>query len=126
MKKRCYAINTPGYELWGGRGIKVCDSWRYNFERFLDDMGKCPDGYSLDRIDVNGHYEPSNCRWASASVQANNARSNVFVEYDGKSQTLAQWSVELGINYPALYRRIVLMGERPPLAFRKRYVRAEA
>lgn len=75
MKVRCYNKNFPKYPIYGGRGIRVCERWKNNFEAFLDDMGERPDSsYSLDRINVNGNYEPTNCRWASKTIQARNQR----------------------------------------------------
>ncbi len=73
MRRRCEDPNHPRYPDWGGRGIKVCDRWQI-FENFLADMGDCPPGMSLDRIDVNGDYEPSNCRYATFSEQSLNQR----------------------------------------------------
>jgi hypothetical protein len=73
MKSRCKNPKATGYKYYGGRGISVCDRW-LNFENFLDDMGKRPEGKSIDRIDVNGNYEPSNCRWADAQLQNKNKR----------------------------------------------------
>lgn len=75
MKYRCYNKNCPQYEHYGARGITVCDRWLNSFDDFYDDMGKKPDkSMSLDRIDVNGNYEPSNCRWATSQQQSRNKR----------------------------------------------------
>jgi hypothetical protein len=74
MNQRTADPNYHGFEYWGGRGIKVCDRWRNSFAAFHEDMGDPPAGLSLDRKDVNGHYEKSNCRWASASEQISNRR----------------------------------------------------
>lgn len=89
MKQRCTNPKRAGYKYYGGRGIKVCDSWMKSFKNFLDDMGKRPDkGFSIDRIDPNGNYEPSNCRWVTNVIQATNKRkirskNGRFVTSDG-------------------------------------------
>lgn len=110
MLNRCYNKNNYTFEHYGGRGITVCDEWmgEYGFKNFYE--WSLENGYeptlTIDRIDVNGNYEPNNCRWADAKTQANNKRNNINITYNGKSQTLAQWSKELEINFYTLYARI--------------------
>jgi len=94
MKVRCEWPDHPAWEHYGGRGIKVCDRWRESFADFLADMGKNPGrGYSLDRIDVNGNYEPSNCRWATATTQARNKRTSKLEPHEYEQ---IKWLVSLG------------------------------
>jgi hypothetical protein len=104
---RCYRPKTGGYERYGGRGIKVCDRWRHSFENFLADMGTKPSkDHSIDRIDVNGDYEPGNCRWATRAEQDLNRRNTLFVTAMGETLPLKVWSERTGIPYDAMWSRI--------------------
>lgn len=88
MIARCHIESATGYEYYGGRGISVCDRWRNDFSTFVSDMGESPSAaHSIDRIDVNGNYEPANCRWANASLQQHNKRkrSGTTSKYVGVS-----------------------------------------
>lgn len=108
MKNRCYNKNDPHYERWGGRGITVCKEWKNNFKSFYD--WAVANGYrkglTLDRIDNNGNYEPSNCRWSTIKEQNRNKRNVKFIEYNGKSQLLEEWANELCINPKTLWMRL--------------------
>ena len=108
MIQRCCNPKEKAFENYGGRGISVCKEWRNGFEVFKE--WAVANGYSdnltIDRIDNDGDYEPKNCRWATTEVQANNKRSNRFIAYNGKTQTIKQWADELGINYYTLQSRI--------------------
>ena len=74
MKMRCYNEKSSGYKYYGGRGIQICDRWLESYENFLADMGERPEGLSIDRIENDGNYEPSNCRWATVLEQNRNKR----------------------------------------------------
>lgn len=97
MKSRCYNEDNNRYQYYGGRGITVCDRWLNSFENFLADMGERPDGYTLDRIDVNGHYTPDNCRWASSKEQARNQRTNVWYLVGNEKMIQADVARRLGV-----------------------------
>jgi hypothetical protein len=74
MKRRCLVTTDKDYPNWGGRGIKICDRWLNSFQNFYDDMGEREKGYTIDRINTNGNYEPTNCRWVSRSENSKNKR----------------------------------------------------
>lgn len=112
MKQRCYNPKNRSYKHYGGRGIKMCERWEEDFDNFYDDVSMMPhffeDGRTLDRIDVNGNYEPTNCRWATNEEQANNKRNNRYLEYNGKRQTIAKWAKELQIPMCLISQRLSL------------------
>ncbi len=104
MVARCHIASATGFKNYGARGILVCDRWRDSFSNFLSDMGECPAGLSIERIDVNGNYEPSNCRWATNAEQGENKRNSVtFVA--GSRLTLKQAAENAGVTYDALRAR---------------------
>lgn len=106
MIDRCGNPKRSEYADYGGRGIAVCLRWQ-SFENFFADMGCRPSPkHSLDRRDNDRGYEPGNCRWATAIEQQNNRRSNSLAEFDGRTQTLAQWEREFGLTEGSLCRRL--------------------
>jgi hypothetical protein len=105
MLKRCFSKNTQAYKDYGARGITVCDRWR-TFENFHADMGDRPDGLTLDRIDMNGDYEPGNCRWATVAEQNRNKRDTKRITFNGKTLCVAEWARELEVSVATLWRRI--------------------
>lgn len=107
MRTRCNNPNDVFYHKYGGLGVKVCKRWQDSFENFLSDMGNRPTiKHSIERIDVNGDYEPNNCKWASPLEQANNKRNTVKATYNGKTKSIADWARELGCGYFQLYDRL--------------------
>lgn len=107
MIVRCTRKSTNYYANYGGRGITVCPKWRHSFETFLKDMGPRPRGTTLDRYPHNaGNYEPDNCRWATPKEQANNTRTNKYLEFQGERLTIAQWCDRLAISRSTVVRRL--------------------
>jgi len=110
MVERCYNENDKSYKHYGGRGIKVCREWRFNFSAFYDYVSKLPnfgeEGRTLDRINNNGSYRPGNVRWADSKTQNNNKRNIRKIYYNGKSQTLTEWATELGVDMKLLWNRL--------------------
>jgi len=106
MLRRCNDPKDFGYYNYGGRGIKVCHRWK-DINNFLEDMyNSYKPGLELDRIDVNGNYEPENCRWVTRKQNMNNMRRNRIVEYNGIKKTVSEWSDELNIPYKRLLARL--------------------
>lgn len=112
MINRCKNENERLYKDYGGRGITICDEWM-DYAAFRDwaikagydesaKRGSC----TIDRIDVNGNYEPSNCRWANQKIQQNNKRNNRFITYNGVTKTMTEWAEEVGIGDTTLANRL--------------------
>ena len=107
IKKRCLVPTTTGYKNYGGRGIKICDEWANDYLCFRDWALKngYRQGLEVDRIDVNGNYEPSNCRFITDKGQANNRRNNVHLTLNGETKTLQEWADVLGVERSLLSER---------------------
>lgn len=98
-KQRCVNAHNHNYKNYGGRGITMCDRWINSFANFLFDMGERPSkDYTLDRIDCNGNYEKSNCRWSDKKTQANNRRNNHLLKYKGSILTVSIFVEQHGLN----------------------------
>lgn len=131
MRRRCYNEKDHNYKNYGGRGIKICDEWLNDFETFY--KWALENGYkkelTIDRIDVNGNYEPSNCRWITMKEQQRNRRTNVRITFNGVTKTQVEWAEELGITGSTIRDRInkglplekVLTSERLKCENRKPY-----
>lgn len=113
IKARCYYEKCIDYKDYGARGIVMCDEWKNSFLAFHD--WAYANGYdenapkwqcTIERIDVNGNYEPSNCKWATIKEQANNKTNNVYITYKGETKTLPIWAEELDLPYKTLYSRL--------------------
>lgn len=123
MKTRCLNSNNDSYKSYGARGIKICDKWLdkengfINFYNWAINNGY-KDNLTIDRIDVNGNYEPSNCRWVGWETQQNNRRTNFVIEYNGIKHTLQEWSRILPIKIESsLLRYRILNGWAVEKAF---------
>lgn len=108
MRSRCNYKRNKEYKDYGGRGIKVCKEWDESFDNFcawaMENGYK--EGLSIDRIDVNGNYEPSNCKWATRYEQDRNKRNNVMITYNGETKILRDWEKYLGMSKGTLRQRI--------------------
>ena len=112
MKRRCYCKSATSYEYYGAIGINVCDEWRNDFKTFYD--WSMSHGYddtlTIDRIDVNGNYEPSNCRWITMKEQCRNKRNNRLLTFNGKTQCIVDWANDLQIDRRTITKRIDVLG----------------
>lgn len=108
IKTRCYNVKDKRYPDYGGRGIKMCDRWLHSFENFLADMGRKPTTFhTIGRYpDVNGNYEPNNCRWETQEQQVRCKTNNRWVEYNGFKMIITDWARYFGVTYSSLNARI--------------------
>jgi hypothetical protein len=106
IKRRCTNPKATGFANYGGRGIKMCERWAKDFTAFLSDMGRRPPGTFIERIDNNGNYEPTNCKWATRLEQANNARSNRLLTLNGETKTATQWARLLNLPAEVIRHRL--------------------
>src|SRR5690606_33915955 len=110
MIQRCENPDSTGWSHYGGRGIRVCARWK-TYENFLADMDRRPSSkHTLDRIDPNGDYEPSNCRWLTMKEQENNRTNNRLLTFQGRTQTLMQWAEETGLKRETISKRLDRLG----------------
>ena len=111
LKSRCYNENVPCYPYYGGRGICICAEWLDfgAFHHWAISNGYA-DNLTLDRIDVNGNYEPNNCRWVLFAEQMNNMRSNRMISLNGETKTAAQWARALNVPYGRILTRLNKLG----------------
>lgn len=125
MLTRCYNSNSRSFAYYGGRGITICDEWLHDFQAFYN--WAISHGYrddlTIDRIDVNGNYEPNNCRWVTRAEQNRNTRQNHFITYNGETRTLREWANILNINYSTLISRIDTYGWTVEEAFTTRILK---
>lgn len=108
MKRRCYLPQLKYYHRYGGRGIVVCNEWKDNFQAFYDwSMNNgYKEGLSIDRIDNDGNYEPTNCRWVNQKTQARNTERNTLITFNDATHCLSEWAEILGFKPSTLYGRL--------------------
>lgn len=108
MKQRCLNSNSDKYELYGGRGITICEEWKNDFQKFYDwaMANGYNDSLTIDRIDVDKGYCPENCRWTNAKIQQRNKRDNKLITFNGETHCLAEWAEITGINRSTISSRI--------------------
>lgn len=120
MRNRCNRSTDRGYRNYGGRGIKVCEEWNVFsvFQKWSYESGY-KEGLSIDRIDNNGNYEPSNCRWVTPKIQANNSRNVHWITFKGETKTLSDWAADLGLTPQSLSYRLKHHSIEEALSHRK-------
>lgn len=124
MRARCHNPKHPSFKNYGGRGILVCERWN-SYRTFLEDMGRRPSSkHSLERKNNNRHYCPGNCKWALKSEQVNNTRANRRVSFRGKTLTVSQWAVNIGIKPNTLHYRLFVYGWAKERALSPQYGRS--
>ena len=113
MRRRCYDPKDTNYKRYGERGVRVCEEWN-DYAKFREwanasgyDKNAKKQHCTIDRIDNNGNYCPENCRWVDSKTQSNNRSTNKIVEYQGRRQTLKQWTDELGLKYALVQKRLM-------------------
>lgn len=108
VKTRCFNVNDPHYSRWGGKGVGMCKEWKNSFQSFYN--WAIANGYSdnltIDRIDNEKGYSPDNCRWATIEEQNRNKKHVRFITYDGRTQTIGQWTKELGLGKETIRERL--------------------
>lgn len=105
IRDRCNNPRSKDFANYGGRGIRVCERWD-SFSCFRDDMGPRPDGGTIERRENSGNYEPSNCVWATMHAQRRNKRTNVLIEFNGRSMCVTDWAIETGIPKTLIRHRM--------------------
>ncbi len=114
MIQRCCNPRVKRYDCYGGRGITVCQRWRDSFEAFLEDMGEPPtEKHSIDRVDNDGNYEKSNCRWATNKVQSRNSRHNVMLTINRETMCVSAWADRMQIKPKMIYDRLATGWQAP-------------
>lgn len=126
MRERCNNKKHKNYKHYGGRGIKVCDEWNNSLDKFCEwaMANGYQEGLTIDRIDVNGNYEPSNCRWATMKEQNRNRRNNRYLTYNGKRKTMAEWSEITGLKDSTIQYRLDKIGWPVEKALTERSLRS--
>jgi len=114
MLARCNNPNATGYSNYGGRGIRVCPQWLTDFRTFVADVGPRPSmDHSIDRIDNDGHYEPSNVKWSTTEEQNRHKRSLIYITINGETACLAEWARRNGLSEEVIWHRIKTSGWDP-------------